>query len=169
MGSKVKLSNAKRDWWLHGRLSISTTHSPNGSSISLRSVNEYCVKHYGFLLVSFRRKIPLPRTPLLINLVYRQQDQDHWIQCQLLTLLGLQWQVYKWQPTSGHFSCYVTTATCNKTFYCLSSLTAFICGLPQGSVLSPLLFLLYSSPVLSLMSSFNHHNHAFTDILHQLT
>jgi len=84
---------------------------------------------------------------------------DHSI---LLTRLsswfGIHGSVFNW------FKSYLSSRSfhvrCNKTFL---SLCTSSCGVPQGSVLGPLLFIMYTTPLSTLISSLSLNHHLYAD------
>ena len=76
----------------------------------------------------------------------------------LSTWFGFHGTVLSWIES------YLTCRSFNVSINSLkSSLHQFICGVPQGSVLGPLLFILYTTPLSSLITDCSVHHHLYAD------
>ena len=75
----------------------------------------------------------------------------------LSSWFGIQGTALNW--FRSYLSSHCFRVKCNNN---LSSLHACLCGVPQGSVLGPLLFVMYTTPLSTLISSMflNHHLYA---------
>ena len=56
-----------------------------------------------------------------------------------------------------------TRTFCVKCNDCFSSLHTSLYGVPQGSVLGPLLFIMYTTPLSTIISSLSLHHHLYAD------
>ena len=76
----------------------------------------------------------------------------------LSSWFGIQGSVLKW------FKSYLSSSSfCVKCNDCFSSSHSCLCGVPQGSVLGPLLFIMYTTPLSSLISSLSLNHHLYAD------
>ena len=95
----------------------------------------------------------------LLDLSAAFETADHTILLQRLE------KVFGIQDTALHwFSSYLTnrtkTVTVNK---CSSAQVTISCGVPKGSVLKPVLFVLYTAPLSDVMDSHSVLHHSFAD------
>ena len=76
----------------------------------------------------------------------------------LSSWFGIYGSVLNW------FKSYLTSRSfCVRCDKCLSSSYSCLCGVPQGSVLGPLLFIMYTSPLSTLISSLSLNHHLYAD------
>ena len=71
---------------------------------------------------------------------------------------GIHSTVLNWFRSYLSFRCF--RVKCNNDF---SSLHTCLCGVPQGSVLGPLLFVMYTTPLSTLVSSLSLNQHLYAD------
>jgi len=75
----------------------------------------------------------------------------------LSSWFGIHGSVLNW------FKSYLSRTFCVKCNDCFSSLHTSLYGVPQGSVLGPLLFIMYTTPLSTLISSLSLHHHLYAD------
>jgi len=80
---------------------------------------------------------------------------DHNILLTRPSWFGIQGSALDWFKSSRSFR-----IKCNNNF---SSCHSCICGVPQGSFLGPLLFILYTTPLSTLISSLSVNHHLYAD------
>jgi len=79
----------------------------------------------------------------------------------LSSWFGIQGTALNWFRSYLSSRCF--RVKCNNN---LSSLYTYLCGVPQGSVLGPLLFVMYTTPLSTLISSMSLNHHLYADDTH---
>ena len=105
---------------------------------------------------------PSPRRSYLSSVFIRNTSNYHHARtCSVMNnnyLFGIHGSVLNW------FKSYLSSRTfCVKCNDCFSSLHTSLYGVPRGSVLGPLLFIMYTTPLNTLISSLSLYHHLYAD------